>query len=602
MAKDNKKTITKTTKPVKEDNTNDFVALFKYFGLGIVGCFDFLMDIIINFVTYFGLGISKIAGVCKKGGNFVWLHGGKKVYSEIAAVIIAAVDGFVAIFAVIFVIIPGLLKPKPKPGQVAKTATKMSAARKAATTTRVKKTKLDPGYKPNAFEQIFDYIRQKYEKIPFVQKQKIEKEKNLKPVTINKDNPNDVYRYQVKQTFRYLVRTPEGKLVTGYFPAYSKMEVYSYLLDQNMIIYEIYTSKLINFLHTESNAMKNKMSTKDLVFWLTQLSTYIKAGIPLMDAVRVLAKQDKRKKYQSLYDSLIYELTMGATFSDALDRQGRSFPSLLVNMVKASELSGTIEQTLDEMADYYQEMEDNRKDVISAIAYPCVVLVFAIGICTFMLVYIVPKFADVYASMGSEINPITQFCLDLSDFLANNWYFIIGGIVIVVIAYSISFKKVKAFRELMQSLFLRLPVVSKVIISKEINMFARTFATLQHNNVLIADSIDVLAKITENELYKQLMVDTINNLVKGNKMSESFKDNWIIPDIAYFMIVTGESTGELAEMLDRVADYYRKEQKNAVAGIKTFVEPALIVFLAVAVGFILIAVLVPMFDMYSTVM
>lgn len=589
----------KITEADKANTSNEIVALFKYVGLGILGCFDFLLDLIINFITYFGLGISKLSGVCKKGGLFVWNHGGKGVYTEISAVVISAVDGFVAIFAIIFVVIPSMLKPKPKP----KAATsKLAAAKKSASTTRIKKTKLDPGYKPNVFEQMFEYIKRKYEKIPFVQKQKIEKEKNLRPVTIDKNNPNDVYRYQTKQTFRYLVRTPEGKLVTGYFPAYSKMEVYSYLLDQNMIIYEIYTSKLINFLHTESNAMKNKMSTKDLVFWLTQLSTYIKAGIPLMDAVRVLAKQDKRKKYQSLYDSLIYELTMGATFSDALDRQGKSFPSLLVNMVRASELSGTIEQTLDEMADYYQEMEDNRKDVISAIAYPCVVLVFAMGICTFMLVYIVPKFADVYDSMGSEINPITQFCLDLSDFLSNNWYFIIGGIAIVVIAYTIAFKKVKAFREMMQALFLRLPVVSRVLISKEINMFSRTFATLQHNNVLIADSIDVLAKITENELYKQLMVDTINNLIKGNKMSESFKDNWIIPDIAYFMIVTGESTGELAEMLDRVADYYRKEQKNAVGGIKTFVEPALIVFLAVAVGFILIAVLVPMFDMYSTVM
>ena len=589
----------KITEADKANTSNEIVALFKYVGLGILGCFDFLLDLIINFITYFGLGISKLAGVCKKGGLFVWNHGGKGVYTEISAVVISAVDGFVAIFAIIFVVIPSMLKPKPKP----KAATsKLAAAKKSASTTRIKKTKLDPGYKPNVFEQMFEYIKQKYEKIPFVQKQKIEKEKNLRPVTIDKNNPNDVYRYQTKQTFRYLVRTPEGKLITGYFPAYSKMEVYSYLLDQNMIIYEIFTSKLINFLHTESNAMKNKMSTKDLVFWLTQLSTYIKAGIPLMDAVRVLAKQDKRKKYQSLYDSLIYELTMGATFSDALDRQGKSFPSLLVNMVRASELSGTIEQTLDEMADYYQEMEDNRKDVISAIAYPCVVLVFAVGIMAFMLVYIVPKFADVYDSMGSEINPITQFCLDLSDFLSNNWYFIIGGIVIVVIAYTVAFKKVKAFREMMQALFLRLPVVSRVLISKEINMFSRTFATLQHNNVLIADSIDVLAKITENELYKQLMVDTINNLIKGNKMSESFKDNWIIPDIAYFMIVTGESTGELAEMLDRVADYYRKEQKNAVGGIKTFVEPALIVFLAVAVGFILIAVLVPMFDMYSTVM
>ncbi len=578
----------------------EIIAFFSYIGKGVLGTLDFLVAVIVSIITYFGLGIGKVGDFGKQGGLYTWNHGGNVIFRELSAVVIAAVDGFVGIFYFIFSYFPGLISGKIKESTI---KSKQNAiAKKEQKALEIQKKKLDGTYKPNIFVQIYEYIKKKYEDIPYIKKQMMEKEKNLTPLAINKDNPDDTYRYTTKQTFRYLVRNPEGKLITGYFPAFSKMDVYSYLLDQDMVVYEIYTSKLINFLHTETGAMKSKMSIRDLVFWLTQLATYIKAGIPLMDAVKVLAKQDKRRKYKGIYESLIYELTMGATFSNALDRQGKAFPALLINMVRASELSGTIEETLEEMGDYYQEMEDNRKDVISAIAYPCVVLVFAIGIMAFMLVYIVPKFADVYKSMSVEINPITQFCLDLSDFLANNWYLIVGGIVLICIAYSVTYTKVKGFRIAMQSIFLRLPVVSKVLVSKEINMFARTFASLQHNNVLIADSIDVLAKITSNELYKQLMVDTINNLVRGNKMSETFKDNWIIPDIAYFMIVTGESTGELAEMLDRVADYYRKEQRNAVSAIKTFVEPALIVFLAVAVGLILVAVLVPMFDMYQTVM
>ena len=156
MAKENK---TKITQADKDKTSNEFVALFKYVGLGIIGCFDFLIDIIINFVTYFGLGISKLAKVFKKGGLFVWNHGGRGVYNEISAVVIAAVDGFVAIFAIIFVVIPGLLKPKAKP-QLSDAANKLAAAKKSAGTTRIKKTKLDPGYKPNAFEQIFEYIKE----------------------------------------------------------------------------------------------------------------------------------------------------------------------------------------------------------------------------------------------------------------------------------------------------------------------------------------------------------------------------------------------------------------------------------------------------------
>ncbi len=444
-----------------------------------------------------------------------------------------------------------------------------------------------------------DKIQKKIDNLSFVKAAKEKKEANLKPIEI--DVEKDSVKSEVKTTFKYVAKNKDGEIVTGYFPAFSKMDVYSYLNDEKMTVFEITTSKNVTFLHSESNMFKTKMATKDLVFWLTQLSTYIKAGIPLTDAVRVLAQQDKRKKYKGLYDSLIYELTTGQSFSEALRRQSGAFPSLLVNMVKSSEMTGSVEKTLDEMSEYYQEIEDTKKAIISAIAYPAVVMVFAIGIVIFMLTYIVPKFVEVYESMDSEINAITQLCLDISAFLKTKYLYLISGILIVVVGYILLFKNVKAFKVFMQELFMHLPVVGKLIIAKEMSMFSRTFASLQKNNVLLTESIDILAKITENEIYRDIMLRTINNLMKGNKMSETFANHWAVPEIAYFMIVTGESTGELAEMLDRVADYYQKEQRNIVASIKTFIEPVMIISLAVVVGFILVAILIPMFDIYSTV-
>ena len=133
------------------------------------------------------------------------------------------------------------------------------------------------------------------------------------------------------------------------------------------------------------------------------------------------------------------------------------------------------------------------------------------------------------------------------------------------------------------------------------SLFARTFSTLQKNNILLSDSIEILAKITNNEIYKDIMTRTIDNLIKGEKMSDTFKDHWAIPDVAYFMIVTGESTGELAEMLEKVADYYQKLERQSVNLIKTFIEPVMIVVLAVIVGFILVSVLIPMFGLYETI-
>lgn len=461
-------------------------------------------------------------------------------------------------------------------------------------------------YNPNldmenrgVFGNFSNKLQKKIDNLSFVKQSRARKEAALKPLEINPEV--DSVKSEEKTTYKYVARKPDGSLVTGYFPAFSKMDVYSYLNDEKMIVYEISTNKNINFLHAQSSIFKTKMATKDLVFWLTQLSTYIKAGIPLTDAVRVLAQQDKRSKYKGLYDALIYELTTGQAFSEALRRQGTAFPQLLINMVKSSEMTGSIEKTLDEMSEYYQEIEETKKAIISAISYPAVVMVFAIGIVIFMLTYIVPKFVEVYESMNSEINSITQLCLDISAFLQTKWMYLIGGILIIVVGYILLWNNVKRFKEIMQEIFMHLPIVGKLIIAKEMSMFSRTFASLQKNNVLLTDSIDILSKITSNEIYKDIMLRTINNLIKGNKMSETFSNHWAIPEIAYFMIVTGESTGELAEMLDRVADYYQKEQRNIVASIKTFIEPVMIIGLAVVVGFILVAILIPMFDIYSTV-
>ena len=444
------------------------------------------------------------------------------------------------------------------------------------------------------------YIEKKYNEIPSVKRKKEAYEASLVPLILD-PNGADSVKSPEKQTYKYVARNKEGKVITGYFPAFSKMDVYSYLTDEKMIVYEITTSKSINFLHAESKAFKSRIKNKDLVFWLTQLSTYIKSGIPLTDGVKILAAQDRRKKYRSIYESLIYELTMGHTFSEALEKQGSAFPALLVNMIKSSEMIGDIESTLDDMAEYYQEIEDTKRAVISAISYPAVVLVFAIGIVIFMLVYIVPKFVDVYSSMDVGINPITQACLDLSSFMKTNYFGIILFVIIFNVVFVYSFKKVKLFKTAVQRLLMHLPVVGKLIIAKEINLFARTFASLQKNNVLLTDSIEVLSKITNNEVYRDLMLRTINNLIKGGLMSETFKDHWAIPQLAYFMIVTGESTGELAEMLDKVADFYQKQERQIVGTIKTFIEPVMIISLAVVVGFILIAVLIPMFDIYKNV-
>ncbi len=600
--KKNKTTKSKKDKKVKSNKKNISVVsvisfifieignLFKSVFIGISEIFRFIISIFGKIYTYFKYGSSKTTTFLRETVFFAIKKFFSNFINEFVILFGSVKTGITFIFRIFIVSIPMAIYKYFK-----KVFDHYKAVRDAYMDRYIQKTAGKP-----LVQRIAEFISEKWESLSFVKEARKKQEATYVPLIINPNSP-DTVKNPIKITYRYIARNKEGKVVRGYFPAFSKMDVYSYLNDEQMTVYEITTSKFINFLHGETSAFKTKIKTKDLIFWLTQLSTYIKAGIPLTDAVKVLAQQDKRRKYRPIYESLIYELTMGQTFSEALKRQGSSFPPLLTNMVKSAEMMGNIEETLDEMADYYQEVEDTKRAIISAIAYPAVVFVFAIAIVVFMLTYIVPKFVDVYESMDTEINSITQVCLDISAFLQNEYLYLIFGIIAVVAAYIYLYKNIKAFRVLMQKIFMKLPVIGKIIIYKEMSLFSRTFSSLQKNNILLADSIDILAKITNNEIYKDIMMRTIDNLIKGNKMSETFKDHWAIPEVAYFMIVTGESTGELAEMLEKVADYYQKLERQSVDLIKTFIEPVMIISLAVIVGFILISVLIPMFDLYQTV-
>ena len=568
---------------------SEIAILIKSIGVGVFGVVDMIISFIVSFCSYLIWGVKNII-------EAIWNFCFKSIWGEIYILAVSIYEGAKYIITISFYDLPLFLYNK-----CSKYVYDVYNYIKRYIETIKEKIEKEKKEETQTLSQkLENYIKEKYENLSFVKAAREKKEASLIILTIN-PNGNDAVRTEAKQTYRYLARNKDGKLVKGYFAALSRLDVYSYLIDEGMTVYEIVTNWAINFFHTESSSIKKKMKNKDLVFWLAQLSTYIKAGIPLTDAVKVLAEQDKRKKYKSVYDAVIYELTMGETFSEALNKQGNVFPALLVNMIKSAEMIGNIEGTLDEMSAYYQEVEDTKRAVVSALAYPCIVLIFAIAIVVFMLVYIVPQFVDVYESMNAELNPVTVITLNISAFLQNEYMKIIEIILAIVVIYTYLYKKVKAFRAMMQHIFMKLPIIGNLIIYKEISLFARTFATLNKNNVLLTDSIDILGKITSNEIYKGIMYRTINNLLKGEKMSETFKDNWAVPQVAYYMILTGESTGELAEMLDKVGDYYQKLQKNSVNMIKTFIEPIMIIFLALIVGFILIAIVVPMFGMYSTI-
>lgn len=405
---------------------------------------------------------------------------------------------------------------------------------------------------------------------------------------------------RVKTRYKYTAYDKNGKQVKGYFDAFRRMDVESFLTAQGYKIVDIKAkkiSKISNFL-----MFSNEMKYKDLSFFLTQLSTYIKSGIPLTDSLVMIENQTKDKKKKNLYKRVIYELNTGANFSEALARQGNIFPKLLINMLKTSELTGNLTESLDDMASYYKTADNNRKQVISALTYPSIVLVISIAVLTFLLIFIIPKFQNIFDQLGSNLPGITLFLINMSTFLQNNVIKIVLAIFASIIIIVMLYRHVKKFRYYVQWIAMHIPVIRDVLIDNEIVMFTKTFSSLIKHDVFITDSIEMLGKITNNEIFKDIIKEAVTNLSAGAGLSLAFENKWAFPRIAYEMLVTGEKTGRLGPMMDNVANYYEEEQKNLIQRLKSLIEPVMIIILAFIIGVILLAVFIPMFSIYSDVL
>lgn len=405
---------------------------------------------------------------------------------------------------------------------------------------------------------------------------------------------------KVKTRYKYVAYDKNGKQVKGYFDAFRRMDVESFLTAQGYKILDIKAKKISKA--GEFFTFSNEMKYKDLVFFLTQLSTYIKSGIPLTESLVMIENQTKDKKKKDLYKRIVYELNTGANFSEALARQGNVFPKLLINMLKTSELTGNLTESLDDMSAYYKTADSNRKQVISALTYPSVVLVISIAVLTFLLIFIIPKFQNIFDQLGSNLPGITLFLINMSTFLQNNVIKIVLAIFASIIIIVMLYRHVKKFRYCVQWVAMHIPVIKDVLIDNEVVMFTKTFSSLIRHDVFITDSIEMLGKITNNEIYKDIIKEAVTNLSAGAGLSPAFENKWAFPRIAYEMLVTGEKTGRLGVMMENVANYYEEEQKNLIQRLKSLIEPVMIIVLAFIVGVILLAIFIPMFSIYSDIL
>ena len=445
------------------------------------------------------------------------------------------------------------------------------------------------------------FFRDKWANTSFAKNKKNKLDLNRKALLVEFTG-KDAERSDVKVMYEYIVKDQDGKIIKGHADGYSKVEIHSYLLSEGYEVYSIRTNKWIQILYGSKGTNKVKIKTKDLIFFTTQLSTYLKSGITLIESLKILARQYKKKTYKKIFKMIIYDLSMGENLSTAMENRGVAFPNLLITMVRSSEMTGELPEVLDDMSDYYTETEKTRKQMITAMMYPSIVFIFALSVLTFIMIYVIPKFVGIYDSMdGVEIPALTKFIMNTSDFVRKNIWFILIGVVAFVFLFRFVYKKNRSFRTLIQWSLMHLPVINNIIIYKEITMFTKTFASLLAHNVYITDSMEILSRVTQNEIYKSIIFNTVTNLARGERLSAEFDGHWAFPIPAYEMIVTGERTGQLPEMMSKVSAYYQELHQNSVTRIKTFIEPILIVFLTAMVGVIVLSIVLPMFNMYQSI-
>lgn len=412
----------------------------------------------------------------------------------------------------------------------------------------------------------------------------------------NVNDPNKERKRVPNKRYKYTIINAMGKKEKGNFDAESEDDVRNFLLGQDYKVLEVAERDKYDI-----DIGKTKLKAADLSFALTQLSTYLRAGIPLADSVKILAKQTRKPALKKSYNQLVYQLLKGEDFSTSMELQGDTYPKMLINMVKTSELTGDLPSILDDMAEYYTSMDQTKKQMRSAMTYPVIVLTLAFGVLIFMLTYLVPQFSTMFEENGAELPALTQTILNLSGFIKSNWMILLIIIISLIVAFVVSYKKIQPFRKSVQIVLMHTPIFNNIIIYNEIANFTKTFASLLNHGVFITDSMEILSKVTSNEVYKEIIENTLVNLAKGDTISTAFRGQWAIPVVAYEMIVTGESTGQLGAMMEKVAAHFQVLHKNVIDTMKSLVEPFMIIALAGIVGVILVSIVQPMFSIYSAI-
>jgi type IV pilus assembly protein PilC len=341
--------------------------------------------------------------------------------------------------------------------------------------------------------------------------------------------------------------------------------------------------------------LSGKVKSKTLSIFTRQLATLVDAGLPLLRGLRVLEKQEKNPTLRRIIGDLAYAIEGGSTFSEGLAQHPKVFNRLFVNMVKAGELGGVLEVVLARLAEFMEKAEKIKGKVKAAMFYPVAVMLVAVGILAILLVWVVPRFKSIFAEMlgGESLPAFTELVLSISDTVAHNFLAVAGGIFGFFI-FVVIFKKTKFGRKVVDIIKLKMPVLGPVVSKVAIARFTRTLGTLVSSGVPILQALTIVKETSGNVVIGNAVSSIHESVKEGETITAPLEASKVFPPMVVSMVDVGEQTGALPEMLMKIADNYDEEVDNAVSAMTSLLEPIMIVFLAVIVGSIVIALFLPL--------
>ena len=394
--------------------------------------------------------------------------------------------------------------------------------------------------------------------------------------------------------FSYIAIEKNGREVRGSMEADSREKVEVKLRGQGLIPLEI----------QEQNAFQKdikfgkKVKTKDLSLFCRQFVSMLRAGVSIMDALEMLSAQTENKTLSTAIAGMKTEIGKGTTLSEAMAMQGDVFPTMLINMVEAGENSGSIDQSLERMAVQFEKSNKLKGLLKKAMIYPAVLLAVTFVIFIVIVTYVIPKYMEMFEGTNLEMPLITRALMGLSDFIINHAVLLVVSIIALILLI-VQWKKTESGKVFFGKLALRIPVFKKLNVKTYCSSFARTLSTLMLAGIPMIDAVDSVAKTMTNILYRDELLRAKEEIAKGIPLSEPLKVGGMFPPMVVHMMSIGEETGEIEEMLDRLADYYDEEVEMTTQNVVALLEPMIIIFMAIIVLILIAAIMGPMLMIYN---